>query len=207
MPRVKRERQAKGSVRGGVARALAGIALLAICGVAVVTLWGKPKEVTFTSAFEAERLAPGSPLDLEFVDCAQTKFRGRLLRIPRDGYATNKPESRRSRSTDPSKEIEVEVAGGGLVTADFTQEDGDRVTQVSLGRDGIIELQSSNESTGLGTFNVSSDTTSLWMDASAFTFTTPSDGDFNGFADGITAKLLGKITSTNSKKLRAEIHH
>jgi hypothetical protein len=92
----------------------------------------------------------------------------------------------------------VAVAGEGPVTAEL-KGDYKGGAHVTLGADGLIELQPSKEATGLGEFRVSSEKLRLSMGAWEITLTTPSDGDFTGFNDGISDTLTGEISIDRNK--------
>jgi hypothetical protein len=171
-----------------VARALIAIVILAIVGIVLILVWGRPANVSFVSSFNSERFSPGAPLDLVFQDCKQLKFRAPKFQIPRKAYENDDSQE----SVGQGGNLEVGVAGEEPVKAEL---EGDylRAALVTLGPDGFIELQPSKEATGLGEFKVSSEKLRLSMSAWRVTLTTPSDGDFTGFNDGISDSLVGEI--------------
>ena len=69
---------------GSVVRAMIALAFLAIAGVVLVVVLGRPDTVSFAASFKCERLSLGSRLDLNFGDVDQLIFRAPSFRIPRD---------------------------------------------------------------------------------------------------------------------------
>lgn len=177
---------------GAVSRALTAIALLAIAGVGLILVWGRPENVSFASSFKCERFSPGSPLNLRFRDSTELTFRAPKFLIPRKAYEPNVEGVEAQDSTKQEGDLEVAVTGGGPVAAKLEGDD-ERTALATLGSDCLIELQPLKEAPGLGEYRVSSEKLRLSMSAWGFTLKTPSDGDFTGFADGISDSLIGEM--------------
>lgn len=176
-----------------VTRAVVAIVLLVVIGGFVIVALGRPKTVSFEASFKCDRFSPGIPIALEFSECDQVRFTTGMFRIPRSAYDV-KMDDERARDVEQEEPV-LEVGLGGPAPVVATLQGGyERTARIDLGSDLVVELRPPKESEKLGEFLVASEKISLSLSAWDLTFTTESDGDFEGFNDGIGDELLGTIS-------------